>query len=252
MGTAGTCYPGRARRDRLCSHGPVRRGSGRGPAPRPRRRGRIADLLLEPERPEGRQPPWRAGTAGRQLARCREHVGGAPRASGDGTGEDGRARRLADRPHIHGVEALVRAQLGARLAQRAGDALAPAAQAHVLRHVNRARAISAIGSRLDLPRLTRPVPCLRRGRGPRRTLSRPDAWPRPESPSSSHRARCLQHRSPSRARSEGCASHTMTFRSLDPSDQVDRRPAVVPEELAGRRHRLAERTGDRVREADRP
>ena len=47
-----------------------------------------------------------------------------------------------DHSHIHGVEALVRAQLGAGLAQRAGDALAPSAcvRAHVLGHVNRARA----------------------------------------------------------------------------------------------------------------
>jgi hypothetical protein len=40
--------------------------------------------------------------------------------------------------------------------------------------------------------------------------------------------------------------------STDSRDQIDRRPAVIPDELAGRRDRLAERAGDRVREADRP
>jgi len=40
-------------------------------------------------------------------------------------------------------------------------------------------------------------------------------------------------------------------RSTDACDQIDRGPAVVPEELAGRGDGLAERAGDLVREADR-
>ena len=50
--------------------------------------GGIADLLLEPERLEGRQPPLgeprTAGAAAREAPRARR--GAAPRASGDGTG----------------------------------------------------------------------------------------------------------------------------------------------------------------------
>ena len=70
-GRGARCGRGRARRGSRCTRAPARRGSGRAPArASARRRGRVADLLGEPERRRATgSGPWR-GSTGAAAARA--------------------------------------------------------------------------------------------------------------------------------------------------------------------------------------
>ena len=175
-----------------------------------------------------------------------------------------------DRPHVDGVEALVRAQLGAGLAQRPGDALAPSARvrAHVLGHVDRARADLpgerrqlALGpaaadheARPALAELAVEVgEALEQELGPRpgRVAPVQEAVVEAERPGRRGRPRRARRAAPGgRGRGGRAAATRSPFRSVEPRDQDDlvgRRVDHVLGEVLDRARRRGRRTGTRTR-----